>query len=172
MGYDKFFYFCKKNMTYTQITELISEKSKVYRQESKRLQALNSELLQLRMQATQIETNSLIEFIGLNNKITIKRFVRFSGDQINIKNTPKINGNNVYQAIFIANDEIEIIKKNKCSIVIQCNKKIINKVETNPKSQFRVDFSQFKDHIMYDLEFVESFRKWLKRKEALDLLIK
>jgi hypothetical protein len=83
------------------------------------------------------------------------------------------------QPNFIKGDVIEIVKKNKMSIVIKCIKKISSTrdsnnmrvlSESNPNAQFRIDIQSLFINMIRDSQFSDGLKTYQKRKEALDEL--
>jgi hypothetical protein len=83
------------------------------------------------------------------------------------------------QSNFIKGDVIEIVKKNKMSIVIKCIKKISSTrdsnnmrvlSESNPNAQFRIDIQSLFINMIRDSQFSDGLKTYQKRKEALDEL--
>lgn len=169
-----FFYIC--NMNYSQLQEELNAKTLEFQQLTKQTRRINNEMSDIRGKISELESNLLLEFVGLENKIEISRFVSFSGKQINLKNTPFLNINtgqksNIWRPNFNTGDEIEVIKKNKISVVIRCTKKFVNNNSVNPNSQFRISFDDFKNFIIRNTGYYEKFKIWIKRKESLDSLL-
>ena len=168
-------------MDYSQIANLIEEKSKQCNSLTLQARKLQNEIQQLRQQQTNIENSLLLDFLGTENKIEIKGFVHFSGIQINLKNTPEIDvpksrfspvgTNKVWTSNFNNGDEIEVIKKNKASVVIRCTKKMIDNQIYNPQSEFRIPFEDFKSFILRSSERATRFKNWIKRTQSLDSLL-
>jgi hypothetical protein len=167
-------------MDYSQIANLIEEKSKQCNSLTLQARKLQNEIQQLRQQQTNIENSLLLDFLGTENKIEFRGFVHFSGVQINLKNTPKIEvpssrftttSNNIWRSNFNNGDEIEVIKKNKASVVIRCTKKMIDNQIYNPQSEFRIPFEDFKSFILRSSERATRFKNWIKRTQSLDSLL-
>ena len=83
------------------------------------------------------------------------------------------------QSNFVKGDVIEIVKKNKMSIVIKCIKKISSTrdsnnmrvlSESNPNAQFRIDIQSLFVNMIKDSQFSDGLKTYQKRKEALDEL--
>lgn len=168
-------------MNYTEIANLLTEKAEQCKEFTMKARKLQNEMHELRQQQIAIENSLLLDFLGTENKIEIKVFIHFSGVQINLKNTPKIEvpksrfspigANNVWTSNFNNGDEIEVIKKNKASVVIRCTKKIIDNQIYNPQSEFRIPFEDFKSFILRDSERTKRFKNWIKRTQSLDSLL-
>ena len=80
------------------------------------------------------------------------------------------------QSNFVKGDVIEIVKKNKMSIVIKCIKKISSTrdsnnmrvlSESNPNAQFRIDIQSLFSYMIKDVQFSDGLKTYYKRKEAL-----
>lgn len=168
-------------MNYSEIANLISEKAEQCKEFTIKARKLQNEMHELRQQQISIENSLLIDFLGTENKIEIKGFVHFSGIQINLKNTPEIDvpksrfspagTNKVWTSNFNNGDEIEVIKKNKASVVIRCTKKMIDNQIYNPQSEFRIPFEDFKSFILRSSERATRFKNWIKRTQSLDSLL-
>jgi hypothetical protein len=174
-------------MNYSEISKLIEEKNEKCKQFQIETRKLHNEINILRDQQVAIENSLLIDFLGTENKIEIKGFVHFSGIQINLKKTPEIDVpksrfsptlnidkvlcNKVWTSNFNNGDEIEVIKKNKASVVIRCTKKMIDNKAYNPQSEFRIPFGDFKSFILRDSERAKRFKNWIKRTQSLDSLL-
>ena len=168
-------------MNYNEIAKLLTEKAEQCKEFQIKARKLQNEMHDLRQQQTAIENSLLLDFIGTENKIEITGFVHFSGIQINLKNTPEIEvpksrfspvGNNkVWISNFNVGDEIEVIKKNKASVVIRCTKKMIDGKAYNPQSEFRIPFEDFKSFILRNSERANRFKNWIKRTQSLDSLL-
>lgn len=168
-------------MNYVEIAKIIEEKSEKSRLLSIEARKLQNEIHTLRQQQIAIENSLLLDFLGTENKIEITGFVHFSGTQINLKNTPEIEvpksrfspvgTNKVWTSNFNIGDEIEVIKKNKASVVIRCTKKMIDKQAYNPQSEFRIPFDDFKSFILRNSERKNRFKNWIQRTQSLDSLL-
>jgi len=83
------------------------------------------------------------------------------------------------QSNFVKGDVIEIVKKNKMSIVVKCIKKISSTrdsnnmrvlSESNPNAQFRIDIQSLFVNMIRDSQFSDGLKTYQKRKEALNEL--
>ena len=167
-------------MNYIELENTISEKRKIYQKVIKESHKLNLEIAQLNQQIQKIQSELFLEYLNLNEPIQFDKFKHFRGIQINIINTPKLNnGTNVWNCSFTAGDIVQIIKKNKRSVIVKCIHKNISNytngqrtnTTTNPESCFRVDIDDFKSHMLNDHSFYKSFTTWIKRKISLDSIL-
>jgi len=167
-------------MKYIEIETKLSEQISISKELNKKIREVNSKISELSKLRSHKESELLIEFLGLNSTIEFNKYLGLSGVQTNIKKTPSIDGRtNLYQPYFRKGDIIKIIKLNKKSVVIECiNKLISNRVDgksieshINPQSQFRIELESFKNGILSDSIYYNSFVTWIKRKESLEQLL-
>jgi hypothetical protein len=167
-------------MNYGKLKSELKEKIKQEVFLQNQLSLLRKESNQIRKQIEELENLAFIEWLPIDEPIVIKRFVRFTGTQINIPKTPKVNYGklvtNIWSPAFSTDDIIQIIKKNPKSFVILCTKKkittTIGKSEfLNPQSQFRINSEYFKNWILSDTDYKKKFETYITRMEAINSLL-
>lgn len=167
-------------MNYAQLEKTISEKRQHLSKLSKELRQVSFEIDSLNNKIEELLSSMFIDYLNLNETFEIKRYCNFSGIQVAIKDTPPLNhGSSIWPGHFSIGDKIEVIKKNKRSLVIRCVCKKLFKFDNqqrviefvNPQSQFRVNVDDFRNFLLSDSEFKNNFTTWLKRKNSLDDLI-
>ena len=163
-------------MNYTKMIEDVNQKTKEYQSIMASARKMNYEILKIRNSISKMESDLLLDFVGFESKIEVDRYTSFRGTQVNIKNTPMVDAGgvkpiNIWPCNFYKGDEIEVIKRNKISIVIRCTKKTVGNVAFNPKSEFRISFDGFKEFVFRNSEFYNRFKIWIKRKDSLDSLL-
>lgn len=172
-------------MKYTELESIIKELKVQSNDLSKQLRQLNGKISELTQQKISRESELFVEFIGLNFTVEFKGYLRLTGVQINIKNTPlsphsKLKNSNIWGPTFNKGDVIKVVKLNKKSVIVECIKKVVvvrnednstSILEINPESQFRIDINDFKNTILTHDSNHKNFTTWIKRKESLDDLL-
>ena len=113
------------------------------------------------------------EFIEIGSIYNITNYTYFDGIQIGIHK--KDIKQNPY---FVKGDIIEIVKKNKKSVVIKCKTKLKEvwkdgikiTISSNPGWLFRIDINNLYNKLTADKEFNDSFEIYINRKENLEIL--
>ena len=129
-----------------------------------KLSAKTSELERLREES---KLKTFVEYIEVGSTYEFQSYTYLTGVESGSKTGLQSN--------FVKGDVIEIIKKNKMSIVIKCIKKISgaswsNLSESNPNAQFRIDIQSLFVNMIRDPQFSDGLKTYHKRKEALDEL--
>ena len=148
------------------------------------MKSLQNQVAQLSKENSQLNIereNKLIEYfkdyieIGTSYNV-VNRYLYFTGVQTSLKKDDK-----QYTPNFNDGDSFEFIKKNDKSIVIKCTNKIKTtydkknntrtvEVIKNPNWTFRVETLSLYHSLLKDSTFAEPFKKYVGRKEALDML--
>jgi hypothetical protein len=113
------------------------------------------------------------DYIELGTSYKVTSWMYLSGVQTNIKKDDK-----TYSPNFQTNDVFEFVKKNAKSIVIKCTSKIQSTYDKgirqdkiiSPGWIFRVETLNLYQSLLKDPNFAEPFKKYVGRKEALDML--
>jgi hypothetical protein len=133
-----------------------------------KLSAKTSELERLKEDA---KLKTFVEYIEVGSTYEFHSYTYLTGVESGSKTGLQSN--------FVKGDVIEIVKKNKMSIVIKCIKKIsstrdINNMrilsESNPNAQFRIDIQSLFVNMIRDPQFSDGLKTYYKRKEALSEL--
>ena len=129
-----------------------------------KLSAKTSELERLREES---KLKTFVEYIEVGSTYEFHSYTYLTGVESGSKTGLQSN--------FVKGDVIEIVKKNKMSIVIKCIKKIsgsslFNLSESNPNAQFRIDIQSLFVNMIRDPQFSDGLKTYYKRKEALDEL--
>ena len=133
-----------------------------------KLSVKTSELERLREES---KLKTFVEYIEIGNTYEFHSYTYLTGVESGSKTGLQSN--------FVKGDVIEIVKKNKMSIVIKCIKKISSKRDSNnmrvelvsnPNAQFRVDIQSLFVNMIRDPQFSDGLKTYHKRKEALDEL--
>ena len=146
------------------------------------MKSLQNQVAQLSKENSQLNIereNKLIEYfkdyieIGTSYNV-VNRYLYFTGVQTSLKKDDK-----QYTPNFNDGDSFEFIKKNAKSIVIKCTNKVISSfnngkriqiVERNPGWIFRIETISLYQNLLRDPDFADSYKKYVTRKEALDML--
>jgi len=113
------------------------------------------------------------DYIELGTSYKVTSWMYLSGVQTNIKKDDK-----TYPPNFQTNDVFEFVKKNAKSIVIKCTTKIQSTYDNGNRQDeiispgwiFRVETLNLYQSLLKDPNFAEPFKKYVGRKEALDML--
>jgi hypothetical protein len=133
-----------------------------------KLSAKTSELERLKEES---KLKTFVEYIEVGSTYEFHSYTYLTGVESGSKTGLQSN--------FVKGDVIEIVKKNKMSIVIKCIKKISSKrdsnnmrvlSESNPNAQFRIDIQSLFVNMIRDSQFSDGLKTYYKRKEALDEL--
>lgn len=146
------------------------------------IKSLQNQVAQLSSENSDLSDrreNKLIEYfkeyieIGTSYNV-VNRYLYLTGVQTGLKKDDK-----QYAPNFNDGDSFEFIKKNAKSIVIKCTNKVISSfnngkrtkiVESNPGWIFRVETLSLYKNLLRDPDFADSYKKYVTRKEALDML--
>jgi len=163
-------------MRLQQIREQISENNNL-------IKSLQSQVTQLSRQNSELaiqRENKLIEYyrdyIELGTSYKVTNWMYLTGVQTHLKKDEKPNSPN-----FQKDEVFKFVKKNAKSIVIECTTKIkstytsgnssrTTQIIENPGLIFRIEIMSLYHSLMKNSDFADAFRKYVSRKEALDLL--
>lgn len=147
------------------------------------IKSLQNQVIQLSRENSQLviqRENKIIEYfkdyIELGTSYEVTSWFYLNGVQTGLKKDEPMQSPN-----FQENDVFEFIKKNDKSIVIKCTNKIKTtydkknntrtvEVIKNPNWTFRVETLSLYHSLLKDSTFAEPFKKYVGRKEALDML--
>lgn len=130
-----------------------------------KLSVKTSELERLREES---KLKTFVEYIEVGSTYEFHSYTYLTGVESGSKTGLQPN--------FVKGDVIEIVKKNKMSIVIKCIKKISSKRDSNnmrvelvsnPNAQFRIDIQSLFSYMIKDVQFSDGLKTYYKRKEAL-----
>jgi len=161
-------------MTIAQIDDLLSKNQEEINNLHKQLRLLSEKRYQI-YQSKEDRFNELFfDYVQIGTKYEITRYLGFTGVQTGVKKDDP-----TYSPSFSNGDVIEFTKKNKKSIVITCLTKVMSKINNgtrtlytiNPNWTFRVDINSLYQWLMRDAQFKQGFESYVRRTEALDLLI-
>jgi hypothetical protein len=163
-------------MTISQIDTLLSKNQEDINNLHKQLRLLNEKSSQLYRSKEARLHELFIDYIQIGSKYDINRYMSLSGVHTGIK-----KGDQQFSPSFSKGDVIEFTKKNKKSIVITCLTKVMSKLDrttgvrtseiTKPNWTFRIDTNNLYHDLMRDIQFKQGFESYVRRTEALDLLI-
>lgn len=116
------------------------------------------------------------DYIELGTSYKVTNWMYLTGVQTSLKKDEK-----QYSPNFQTNDVFEFVKKNAKSIVIKCTTKIKStynstnssrtmQIIDNPGWIFRIETMSLYQSLMKNSDFAEAFKKYVSRKEALDIL--
>ena len=163
-------------MRIQQIQDKITENNNLMKSLQKQVAELSRENAKL---AADRE-NKLIEYfkdyIELGTSYKVINWMYLNGVQTSLKKDDK-----TYAPNFQTDDVFEFVKKNAKSIVIKCTTKIKSTYNSNNSSKttevidnpgwiFRVETLSLYQSLLKDPNFAEPFKKYVGRKEALDML--
>lgn len=172
-------------MNYIEIEKELRFQRNKYSLLQKEIRAISENISKLQQQYSLLEEEYFVQYIQLNEPITLTRFVSFSGIQTNVKSAESFartgapTGSQLWNPHFGTDDVIQVVKKNKKSIVIQCIKKKISKSENgktsytfvDPKTCFRINVHDFKSWYLSDKNLIERFKTWIKREQSLNNIL-
>lgn len=123
-----------------------------------KLSVKTSELERLREES---KLKTFVEYIEVGSTYEFHSYTYLTGVESGSKTGLQSN--------FVKGDVIEIVKKNKMSIVIKCIKKISSTIDvvSNPNAQFRIDIQSLFVNMIRDPQFSDGLKTYYKRKEAL-----
>lgn len=167
-------------MNYAEIENILLKEREIYKELSKQARECYRKIEDLKSKKEKMESDLFLEYISLNEPFEFSRYTYLSGVQVNLKETPTLNnGSHNWSCNFSTGDIIQVIKKNKRSVIIECISKNVSKYENGkkvvnvvtPKSQFRVNIDNYRSCMLQDKNFHESFKTWIKRKNSLDSIL-
>jgi hypothetical protein len=162
-------------MRIEQIQDKILENNNLIKSLQSQVAKLSRENSVLNIQRENILLEYFKEYIEIGTSYNVvNRYLYFTGVQTGLK-----KGDKQYAPNFNDGDSFEFIKKNAKSIVIKCTNKVISSfnngnrnqiVESNPGWIFRVETLSLYQNLLRDPDFADSYKKYVTRKEALDML--
>jgi hypothetical protein len=163
-------------MTISQIDTLLSKNLEDINNLHKQLRLLNEKSSQLYRSKEDRLHELFIDYIQIGSKYDINRYMSLSGVHTGIK-----KGDQQFSPSFSKGDVIEFTKKNKKSIVITCLTKVMSKLDRTtgvrtseiikPNWTFRIDTNNLYHELVRDIQFKQGFESYVRRTEALDLLL-
>jgi hypothetical protein len=162
-------------MRIQQIQDKILENNNLIKSLQNQVAQLSRENSDLNIQREDKLIEYFKEYIEIGTSYNVvNRYLYFTGVQTGLKKDDK-----QYAPNFNDGDSFEFIKKNAKSIVIKCTNKVISSfnngkrtkiVESNPGWIFRVETLSLYQNLLRDPDFADSYKKYVTRKEALDML--
>ena len=143
-------------MTLSEVQKLekeISDSTKKVKQLQSEIKSLNSKMIDLRKTKSEIELKLFFDFIEIGTKIEFKSMYGFEGSPY-----------------FRVGEIVQIVKKNKKSIVIQRINKFERKEFIQSDEKFRVSIPSIYYFFKSDKEFIKQFETYLTRKESIEKL--
>ena len=163
-------------MTISRIDTLLSKNQEDINNLHKQLRLLNEKSSQLYRSKEDRLHELFIDYIQIGSKYDINRYMSLSGVHTGIK-----KGDQQFSPSFSKGDVIEFTKKNKKSIVITCLTKVMSKLDRTtgvrtseiikPNWTFRIDTNNLYHELVRDIQFKQGFESYVRRTEALDLLL-
>jgi hypothetical protein len=131
---------------------------------------LANKISELRRLEGDIKLKTFVEYIEVGRTYEFHSYTYLTGVESGSKTGLRPN--------FVKGDVIEILKKNKMSILIKCIKKTSTRdsnnmkvlSESNPNAQFRIDIESLFVNMIRDSKFSDGLKTYYKRKESLDEL--
>lgn len=167
-------------MRIQQIQDKITENNNLMKSLQNQVAQLSRENSELAHQREMKLIEYFKDYIELGTSYKVTNWMYLTGVQTSLKKDEKSHSPN-----FQTDDVFEFVKKNAKSIVIKCTTKIkstyssntgsvfpTKKLQTieNPGWIFRVETLSLYQSLLKDANFAEPFKKYVARKEALDLL--
>ncbi len=143
-------------MTLSEVQKLekeISDSVKKVNQLQVEIRSLNSKINSLRNTKSEIELKLFFDFIEIGTKIEFKSMHGFDGSPY-----------------FRVGEVVQIVKKNKKSIVIQRINKFEKKEFIQSDEKFRVSIPSLYYFFKSDNDFKKQFETYLTRKESIEKL--
>ena len=146
------------------------------------IKALQNQVAQLSRENSELAHQremKLIEYfkdyIELGTSYKVTNWMYLTGVQTSLKKDEKSHSPN-----FQTDDVFEFVKKNAKSIVIKCTNKVKSTYNSNNSSRtieiienpgwmFRIETLSLYQSLLKDPNFAEPFKKYVARKEALDM---
>lgn len=164
-------------MNYAQISRELSALRGEYSKLTKQLILVRKTMSELELKKSNLEEELFLEYVQLNTPITMKSFGGFSAYQIGkLPDGKSIISSSQYNG-FGKDDMIQVIKKNRKTVIVECIKKKKRDpgqntdIFVNPQSKFRVKTQEFKSFLFRDETFSKNFLIWIKRKQSLDSIL-
>lgn len=158
-------------MRLSEIESQIATNRDAYRELQNQISKLSAKTSELERLREESKLKTFVEYIEIGSTYEFLSYAYLTGVESGSKTGLQSN--------FVKGDVIEIVKKNKMSIVIKCIKKISSKrdsnnmrvlSESNPNAQFRIDIQSLFINMIRDSQFSDGLKTFSKRKEALDEL--
>lgn len=159
------------NMRLSEIELQIATNKNAMRELQNQISKLSTSTSGLERLKESIKLKNFVEYIEIGSTYEFNSYTYLSGIESGSKTGLDPN--------FVKGDVIEIVKKNKMSIVIKCIKKISSTrdsnnmrvlSESNPNAQFRIDIQSLYNYMIRDPQFSDGLKIYYKRKEALSEL--
>jgi hypothetical protein len=163
-------------MRLQQIQDKISENNNLMKSLQNQVTKLSRENSELAHQREMRLIEYFKDYIELGTSYKVTNWMYLTGVQTSLKKDEK-----QYSPNFQTNDVFEFVKKNAKSIVIKCTTKIKStynstnssrtmQIIDNPGWIFRIETMSLYQSLMKNSDFAEAFKKYVSRKEALDIL--
>lgn len=160
-------------MRIQQIQDKIIENNNLVKSLQNQVAQLSRENSELAIQRENKLIDYFKEYIELGTSYRVKSYMYLTGVQTSLKKEEDSHHPN-----FCEGDVFEFTKKNAKSIVIKCTTKVqsiydngTRTVKTiNPEWIFRVETLSLYQYLMKDPDFSEPYKRYVARKEALDML--
>ena len=155
-------------MRIEEIESQIATNRNAMRELQNQISGLSIKISQLGRLKDDIKLKAFVEYIEVGSTYEFQSYAYLTGVESGSKTGLQSN--------FVKGDVIEIVKKNKMSIVIKCTKKISSKRDSNnmrvdlvsnPNAQFRIDIQSLFSYMTKDRQFSDGLKTYYKRKEAL-----
>ena len=163
-------------MRIQQIQDKITENNNLMKSLQAQVAQLSRENSELAIQRENRLIEYFKDYIELGTSYKVTNWMYLSGVQTSTKKDDR-----TYSPNFQTNDVFEFVKKNAKSIVIKCTTKVKSTYNSNNSSRtieiienpgwiFRVETLSLYQSLLKDPNFAEPFKKYVSRKEALDML--
>ena len=160
-------------MRIQQIQDKIVENNNLMKSLQNQVAQLSRENSELAIQRENKLIDYFKEYIELGTSYRVKSYMYLTGVQTSLKKEEDSHHPNLCEG-----DVFEFTKKNAKSIVIKCTTKVqsiydngTRTVKTiNPEWIFRVETLSLYQYLMKDPDFSEPYKRYVARKEALDML--
>ena len=161
-------------MKVQEIQDKILENNNLIKSLQNQVAKLSKENSELAIQKENILIDHFKDYIELGTTYTVSNWMYLNGVQTGLGKDDRS-----YSPNFQNGDTFEFIKKNSKSIVIKCTNKIkatykngvrISEVTENPGWIFRVETISLYQSLLKDPNFAEPYKRYVTRKEALELL--
>ena len=163
-------------MRIQQIQDKILENNNLMKDLQNQVAQLSRENSELAHQREMKLIEYFKDYIELGTSYKVTNWMYLTGVQTSLKKDEK-----QYSPNFQTDDVFEFVKKNAKSIVIKCTTKVkstynsnnssrTTEIIENPGWMFRIETLSLYQSLLKDQNFAEPFKKYVSRKEALDLL--
>ena len=167
-------------MRIQQIQDKITENNNLMKSLQKQVAELSQENARLSVERENKLVEYFKDYIELGTSYKVTNWMYLTGVQTSLKKDEKSHSPN-----FQTDDVFEFVKKNAKSIVIKCTTKIKSTYSSNTGSVFptktlqtvenpgwifRVETLSLYQSLLKDPNFSEPFKKYVMRKESLELL--